>query len=86
MRKRWTMIPADETAVEHLQNTLNIHPIFCRLLVQRGIHTFEAAKTFFRPKLSQLHDPFLMKNMDKAVYRLLKAIHHEERILLYPCP
>ena len=83
MRKRWTLLPADEAAVNHLQQVLNISPVFCRLLVQRGISTFDEAKTFFRPDLSQLHDPFLMEDMDRAVERLEQAISQKEKILLY---
>ncbi|MFQ5446789.1 MAG: single-stranded-DNA-specific exonuclease RecJ [Saprospiraceae bacterium] len=83
MKKRWTLIPADEEEVRQLQEALRIHPVFCRLLVQRGIKTFDEAKAFFRPELSQLHDPFLMKDMDKAVARLRRAIRKKERILLY---
>ncbi len=83
MQKRWALLPADETAVNHLQEVLKINPILCRLLVQRGITTFDQAKTFFRPDLSQLHDPFLMQDMDRAVERLEKAISQEEKILLY---
>ncbi len=83
MKKRWTLMPADEQEVRHLQEALRIHPVFCRLLVQRGIKSFDDAKTFFRPQLSQLHDPFLMKDMDKAVERLQRAIGQKERILLY---
>ncbi len=83
MLKRWTLLPADEPSVAHLQETLKINPVLCRLLVQRGISTFDQAKTFFRPDLSQLHDPFLMEDMDIAVQRLEQAIASEEKILLY---
>jgi len=83
MKKRWKLIPTDESEVRQLQEALKIHPIFCQLLVQRGIKTFEEAKSFFRPELSHLHDPFLMKDMEAALLRLEKAIQDEERILLY---
>ena len=83
MRKRWSLLPVDETTAQHLQETLKIHPALCRLLVQRGITTFEDAKTFFRPELSQLHEPFLMKDMEAAVNRLEQALRNHERILLY---
>ncbi|HHH50546.1 MAG TPA: single-stranded-DNA-specific exonuclease RecJ [Saprospiraceae bacterium] len=69
--------------VSKLQAALKVHPIFCQLLVQRGIYTYEAAKTFFRPSLDDLHDPFLMRDMDRAIARILKAIANKERILLY---
>lgn len=80
---RWTTLPADEGTVAHLQETLKIDRMFCRLLVQRGITNFEEAKGFFRPSLANLHDPFLMRDMDKAVRRLAQAIENQERILLY---
>ncbi len=83
MRKRWTLLPTDEDAVQSLQTALHIHPILCRLLVQRGVTTYEEAKAFFRPELSELHDPFLMKDMDLAVRRLEYALVDKERILLY---
>ncbi len=83
MRKRWTLQPADEAVVSHLQQVLKIQPVFCRLLAQRGITTFDEARTFFRPEWSQLHDPFLMKDMDAAVMRLQQALQNKERILLY---
>lgn len=83
MRKRWSLLSTDETAVQQLQEALKIHPLLCRLLVQRGITTYEEAKVFFRPNLSQLHDPFLMKDMEVAVSRLSKALACKERILLY---
>ncbi|MEK7253824.1 MAG: DHH family phosphoesterase, partial [Bacteroidota bacterium] len=83
MRKRWTLLPADENEVRHLQEALHIHPVFCRLLAQRGIKTFEQAHHFFRPEWSHLHDPFLMKDMDAAVRRLEQALANGERILLY---
>ena len=67
---------ADETIIEELEKSLNIHPIFCKLLAQRGIETYEAAKLFFRPSLTHLHDPFLMLGMEKAVLRLEKAIEN----------
>ena len=51
----------------HLQQALKINPSLCKILVQRGIDTFDKAKDYFRPQLSHLHDPFLMKDMDKAV-------------------
>lgn len=83
MRKRWTLQPADEAVVNHLRDTLKIHPVFCRLLAHRGITNFEEAKKFFRPDLSQLPDPFLMQDMAPAVERLDRAIRSGERILLY---
>ncbi|RMG77843.1 MAG: single-stranded-DNA-specific exonuclease RecJ, partial [Bacteroidetes bacterium] len=83
MRKQWNLLPADETEVKNLQQALRIRTVFCRLLVQRGIKTYEAAKGFFRPSLSDLHDPFLMKDMAKAVERIELAILRKEKVLLY---
>jgi single-stranded-DNA-specific exonuclease len=83
MKKVWRQLNYDEKVVNHLQEVLNIHPLFCRMLAQRGISTYEEAKAFFRPSLTQLHDPFLMKDMRLAVDRILLAIQKKERILLY---
>ncbi len=83
MRKRWTIIPDDKEQSILLQKALNIHPVFCKILSQRGITTFEKAKDFFRPELTQLHDPWLMKDMDKAVQRLLHAFSTNEKILVF---
>lgn len=83
MRKHWTLLPADETVVNNLQKVLGIHPALCRVLVQRGITDYDSAYHFFRPKLDDLHDPFRMKDMDKAVDRLVRALAAEEHILLY---
>ncbi len=83
MRKRWNLQLADEATVQQLHESLKIHSNLCRLLVQRGITTYEEAKVFFRPGLDQLHDPFLMAGMDAAVERLEKALQNNERILLY---
>ena len=83
MKKRWNIHPAEPSVVQHLQEVLKIHPIFCQLLAQRGISTYEEARQFFRPSLDELHDPFLMKDMDLAVNRLATAIQQKEKILLY---
>lgn len=80
---RWLPIPTDETAVQQLQQQLSVAPVFCRLLTQRGILTYDEAHRFFRPSLEQLHDPFLMRDMDLAVERLDTAVRKGERILLY---
>ena len=83
LQKRWTLKQADASKADQLQQALKIHPAFCRMLVMRGIETFEQARAFFRPELSHLHDPMLMKDMDKAVERIHKAITTNERILIY---
>jgi single-stranded-DNA-specific exonuclease len=83
MNKRWVVKETEQTAVQELQESLKIHPVLCKLLVDRGIVNYDQAKLFFRPQLSDLHDPFLMKDMDIAVSRVLTAINNNERILIY---
>ena len=83
METRWKILEADETKVSGLKQTLRISSSLCKILVQRGMDTFEKAKDFFRPQLSQLHDPFLMKDMDKAVQRILSAINNNQKILIF---
>lgn len=83
MIKRWNILTADETQVQQLSASLNINPTLCRMLVQRGINTFDKAKQYFRPQLSQLHDPWLMKDMDKAVNRIVQAFERTEKLLVF---
>lgn len=83
MEKRWNILAADTATVQSLQDSLKIHPILCELLVQRGITDFEAAKKFFRPSLDHLHDPWLMKDMDKAVQRIEAAVKNAENVLVF---
>ena len=81
---RWTLLPKPEKEkVDHLAQALGVEPFVATLLVQRGIETFEEAKKFFRPSLDDLHNPYLMKDMDKAVVRIEKAIENQENILIY---
>lgn len=81
---RWTLKPIPETEkVISLSKALKVEPLIASLLVQRGIETFDEAEKFFRPSLKDLHDPFLMKDMDKAVLRIEQAIENEENILIY---
>jgi single-stranded-DNA-specific exonuclease len=81
---RWTLKPKPEPEkVAKLGAALQVEPIVATLLLQRGIETFEEARDFFRPDLSKLHDPYLMKDMDKAVARIEKAIDEGENILIY---
>ncbi len=77
--------PTDEQAkrAEHLASMLNLHPVIGILLVERGVETVEEAKQFFRPQLTQLHDPFLFKDMKAAINRLNEALGRKERILVY---
>lgn len=81
--KRWRIHPADQDRTNALFNELRIHPVLCNILVQRGIDSFEKSKQFFRPSLDQLHDPFLMKDMEKATQRILKAFEAGEKILVF---
>ena len=81
---RWTLKTVPNLSlVDQLSEALSIDKIISKLLVQRGIHTFEQAKKFFRPSLDDLHDPFLLKDMDIAVSRIEKAIANNENILIY---
>ncbi|WP_319479426.1 single-stranded-DNA-specific exonuclease RecJ [uncultured Draconibacterium sp.] len=73
----------DQNEVKHLSAALNVNMVIARLLVQRGIKTYPEAKAFFRPRLSDLHDPFLMKDMDKAIARLDQAIENNEKVIVY---
>lgn len=82
--KKWMLKEAADTEkVVRLSAELGIDSVLAALLVQRGVDTFEQARAFFRPELSSLHDPFLMKDMDKAVDRLDKALSSGEKILVY---
>jgi single-stranded-DNA-specific exonuclease len=81
--KRWHIKTSDHEKAKTLAETLKIHPVLCNILVQRGIQTYEQAKHFFRPQLSDLHDPWLMKDMDKAVERIVQAFSQEEKILVF---
>lgn len=84
MQKIWSFKPLPPEGATHtLEEELKISSTMATLLWQRGIHTFDAAKHFFRPDLNDLHDPFLMKDMDKAVERVLKALETGEKILVY---
>ncbi len=84
METKWILHQSvDKQQVAEIAKVLNIDENLATLLVQRGITNYEDAKTFFRPSLAQLHDPFLMKDMDKAVDRVLRAINDGEKILIY---
>ena len=85
MKKRWkTNEQANQEDIQKLSSELNnLDATLTNILLQRKINTFEKAKTFIRPSLDEIHDPFLMKDMDKAVERLQKAIKNEEKILVY---
>lgn len=83
MEKRWKILQADESKTLALQQSLKINPALCRLLTQRDFDDFEKAKHYFRPQLSDLHAPWLMKDMKKAVNRILHAIEKKEKILVF---
>lgn len=83
MEKRWKIKSVEEDRVLLLQQQLGIRIVFCKLLVQRGITSFEAAKDYFRPSLEQLHNPFLLKDMEKAIKRIDTAKAAGEKILIY---
>jgi len=83
MQKRWKILIPDKQKSDLLQRSLKISPVICNILVQRGIETFEQSKKYFRPELTDLHDPWLMKDMDKAVERIIRAISNKEKILVF---
>ncbi|MFZ0490736.1 MAG: single-stranded-DNA-specific exonuclease RecJ, partial [Salegentibacter sp.] len=81
---RWTLKPKPKPEiVNNLAKALGVGKPIASLLAQRGIETFEEAKKFFRPSLDDLHDPFLMKDMDRAVARIEKALEEGENILVF---
>jgi single-stranded-DNA-specific exonuclease len=83
MEKRWNILSADPARVKELRDSLKVNKAICQILVQRGIDDYENARDYFRPQLTHLHDPFLMKNMDVAVKRIISAIQKKEKILVY---
>jgi single-stranded-DNA-specific exonuclease len=84
MEKRWVTKPqGDPEVVNRLAAELRINKLLVNLLVQRGVSTYEEARSFFRPSLDNLHDPFLMKDMDKAIERIGTALANKEYILVY---
>jgi len=83
MQKRWNILPFDAGKLNTLQAALNINPALNKILSQRGIETFDEAKEYFRPQLSGLHDPWLMKDMKEAVNRIISAFDNREKILVF---
>lgn len=83
MEKRWNILAGENEKIKSLQQSLNISFPLCKILVQRGVDTFDKAKQYFRPQLANLHDPFLMKDMDIAVERILSALNKNEKILVF---
>lgn len=82
MNKRWNILSGNGIKEAALHEVLKINTTLCKILVQRGIDDFLKAKSFFRPNLSDLHDPFLMKDMDNAVDRIIAAFDENEKILV----
>lgn len=83
MQKRWNILPTNTEQTIKLQEALKVNRTLCSILVQRGYNSFEEAKHFFRPQLTDLHAPWLMKDMDKAVQRIIAAINKNEKILVF---
>lgn len=83
MTKRWNILQADDNKVQLLHEALSINKVLCKILVQRGIDTYAKSKDYFRPQTGMLHDPYLMKDMDKAVERINAAIDKNEKILVF---
>ncbi|MEY2917873.1 MAG: single-stranded-DNA-specific exonuclease RecJ [Bacteroidota bacterium] len=83
MEKRWHILQADQIEVNSLNQSLNINKNICTILAERGINTFEKARDYFRPQLSGLNDPWLMKDMAKAVKHIAKAFEKKEKILVF---
>ncbi len=83
MQKRWRILPFDNEKTNSLHNALSVSNTICKILAQRNIDDFEKAKDYFRPKLSQLHSPWLMKDMEKAVDRIELAFANNEKILVF---
>ena len=84
IEKKWILREgSDNATVRRLSSELGVDPVLAELLVQRGVYTFEQARSFFRPALADLHDPFLMTDMEQAVTRVHTAVTGREKILVY---
>jgi single-stranded-DNA-specific exonuclease len=83
MQKRWKFLEVPQKEKQLLSQELHIHPVLCGILAQRGIHSYDAAKRYFRPSLEDGHDPYLMKDMQLAVERIVMAMKNDEAILVY---
>ena len=83
MNKRWNILSGNDEKEKALNQSLKINTTLNKILVQRGIDDFEKSKAFFRPQLNDLHNPFLMKDMQKAVDRIIAAINKNEKILIF---
>jgi single-stranded-DNA-specific exonuclease len=81
---RWEPKPLpDSTKVKAIQEALQVPETVAKLLIQRGIEDFETAKAFFRPQLNELHDPFLMQDMQQAVERIDQACQNQESLMIF---
>ena len=83
MQKRWRILPQNISLTQQLVKALSINKTICQILVQRGLISFDSAKEFFRPSLQQIHSPWIMKDMDKAVERIAAAFQNKENILVF---
>lgn len=84
MQKRWTAkATPDRALVEELSSAINLNKVLTGILVQRGVDTFEKAKSFFRPQYTDLHDPFIMKGMKTAIERIDTALAETKNIGLW---
>ncbi len=83
MTKRWKILEADSCKTAVLQESLKVNHAICHILAKRGFDSFEKAKQYFRPQLNDLHDPWLMKDMSKAIQRILTAFEKKEKILVF---
>lgn len=83
MAKRWTLLQADDEKVKQLHEALKINKVLCKVLVERNVDNYEKSKNYFRPQTGMLHDPYLMKDMGKAVARIKSAIDKKEKILVF---
>ncbi len=83
MQKRWNILYANDEKATALQQQLKVSKTLCTILVQRGFDTYDKAKNYFRPQLNDLHNPWLMKDMDKAVQRISSAFEKKEKILVF---
>src|SRR5260221_4191426 len=83
MKKRWRTIQPDEVIVDSLQQSLKINRTLCKVLAGRGIENYDQAKDYFRPQLSQLYEPYLLKDMDKAISHITTLFEKKEKILVF---
>ena len=84
MNKRWLLKPkVNKEKIDTLNKALNTSKTISSILLQRGVNSLESAKKYFRPSLEDLYDPYLLKDMDKATDRIIKAIDYNEKILIY---